>query len=200
MLSELKTLDWKIVLVIVYSTTAILLDRYHRLFLLKAYDRLVLYLVIPLVMIIVLFRQSPAEYGFRIGDWRTGLLYTLIGCAAVTVVLYFVSRTESFQSYYSGWGGGRLPLGLHIALDLIGWEFLFRGILLFGLLPVCGPYAILIQAIPFAVAHIGKPELEALSCIVGGTLFGIVSWRTGSFLYPFAIHWYLMMITVFFTS
>ena len=101
MLAELKTLDWKIVLVIVYSTTAILLDRYHRFFLLKAYDRVLLYLVIPLVMIIVLFRQSPAEYGFRIGDWRTGLLYTLIGCAAVTVVLYFVSRTESFQSYYS---------------------------------------------------------------------------------------------------
>ncbi len=198
MISELKTLDWKIVLVIVYSTTAILLDGYHRIFALKAYDRILLYLVIPLVMIVVLFRQSPAAYGFRIGDWRMGLLYTLIGCAAVTLVLYFVGKTGQFQAYYAGWGGSRLPLGLHVALDLFGWEFLFRGFLLFALLPVCGPYAILIQAIPFAIAHQGKPELEALSCIFGGTLFGLVSWRTGSFLYPFAIHWYLMMITVFF--
>lgn len=199
MIDDLKTLDWKIVLVIVYSTTAILLDRYHTFLPLKAYDRVLLYLVIPLAMIVLLFRQSPAEYGFKLGDWRTGLLYTLICCAVVTLLLYIMSKTESVQEYYRGWGGGRLPLSLHIALDLIGWEFIFRGFLLFALLPVCGPYAILIQAIPFAVAHIGKPELEALSCIFGGTIFGLIAYRTRSFVYPFVIHWYLMMITVLFT-
>jgi len=199
MLSDLKSLDWKVVLVIFYSTTAILVDRYHSFFSVKAFDRIVLYLVIPLLFILVLFRQQPSEYGFRLGDWRTGLRLTLIGCAAVTVVLYFVARTEAFQAYYAGWGGSTLPLGLHLALDLLGWEFIFRGLLLFALLPVCGPYAIFIQAIPFAIAHIGKPELETLSCILGGSLFGLVAWRTRSFLYPFAIHWYLMMITVYFT-
>jgi uncharacterized protein len=177
----------------------LLLDGYHNFFPLKVYDRLLLYLIIPLIFIVALFRQSPAAYGFRLGDWRAGLLYTLVGCVAVTILLYFLGKTGAFQTYYSGWGGGKLPLGLHVALDLLGWEFLFRGLLLFALLPVCGPYAILIQAIPFSIAHMGKPEVEALSCIIGGTFFGLVAYRTNSFLYPFVIHWYLMMITVFFT-
>jgi len=67
---------------------------------------------------------------------------------------------------------------------------------LFALLPVCGPIAIILQAVPFTIAHIGKPELETISCIFGGPLLGYVAWRTRSFLYPFMIHWFLTTITV----
>ncbi len=54
---------------------------------------------------------------------------------------------------------------------------------------VIGPSAIIIQAVPFAMAHIGKPELETMTTVIGGAGFGWVAWRTKSFLYPFLIHW-----------
>jgi len=72
--------------------------------------------------------------------------------------------------------------------------------LLFALYPVCGPYAIILQAIPFTIAHFGKPELETLSCIFGGSAFGYVAWRTRSFLYPFLIHWFIATLTIFVAS
>jgi membrane protease YdiL (CAAX protease family) len=50
------------------------------------------------------------------------------------------------------------------------------------------------------VAHFGKPELEALSCIFGGSAFGYVAWRTRSFLYPFLIHWFLATFTILMAS
>jgi len=81
-------------------------------------------------------------------------------------------------------------------LDLFGWEFLFRGFLLFGLARRFGDEAVLLQAVPFAIAHIGKPELETLSTIFGGAAFGYLAWRTDSFFYPFLIHWFLQSWTI----
>ena len=45
--------------------------------------------------------------------------------------------------------------------------------------------------VPFALAHISKPEVETLSTIFGGFAFGWVAYRTRSFLYPFLIHWFV---------
>ena len=51
---------------------------------LQAIDRLVLYALVPLVVIVFGFRDRPARYGVRLGDWRWGLALTLAGCALMT--------------------------------------------------------------------------------------------------------------------
>lgn len=114
----------------------------------------------------------------------------------LTIVMFFIARTPDFQVYYGAIRDNPAQLIFKNAMDLFGWEFVFRGLLLFTLLPICGPYAIILQAVPFTIAHFGKPELETISCIFGGTIFGYIGWRTRSFLYPFLIHWYLTTITI----
>ena len=94
----------------------------------------------------------------------------------------------------------RAPRALKSPIHLFLFICVCVGFLLFALYRVCGPYAIVLQAVPFAMAHIGKPELETLSCIFGGSAFGYVAWRTRSFLYPFLIHWFLLTITVVFAG
>lgn len=189
-------MDWRVATTIVVATLVMVVEHYHRLFRLKVYDRTLLYLGVPLLVIVLLFRESPARYGFQIGDWRAGVTLTLLGCGIMAVVMAFLARTDAFETYYAPVLNTTLPLPLYTALDLLGWEFLFRGFLLFALYPVCGPYAILLQAVPFTIGHFGKPELETWSCIFGGSAFGYVAWRTRSFLYPFLIHWFLMTFTV----
>jgi membrane protease YdiL (CAAX protease family) len=160
------------------------------------YDGLVLYLGVPLLVILLAFRQSPARYGFRLGDWKAGLALTAVAWAGLALVMAFVARTDAFRSYY-GHRGETVAVAIYRnGVTLLGWEFLFRGFLLFALYPTCGPLAIVLQAVPFTIAHLGKPELETLSCIFGGSAFGYVAWRTRSFLYPFLIHWFLTTITV----
>ncbi len=193
-------MDWKPVVVIVVSTLALVVDHYHRIFASKAYDRLFLYLGVPLLVILLLFRESPARYGFQLGDWKAGLALTALGCGGMTLVMLFVARSGPVRDFYALQANSVVPLIIDNGLDLFGWEFLFRGFLLFALYPVCGPYAILLQAVPFTIAHFGKPELETLSCILGGSAFGYVAWRTRSFLYPFLIHWFLTTITVLIAS
>ena len=48
--------------------------------------------------------------------------------------------------------------------------------------------AILVQTIPSAIVHIGKPVAESFAAIVAGVAFGYLSWRTRSILYPFVLH------------
>jgi uncharacterized protein len=189
--------DWKIVTITVLSTLLLMVDYYHRLTPHKAYDRVLLYLVVPLLVILVVFRESPAKYGFQLGDWKAGLLITLGAALVMTVILWLLLRGDtSMQTYYAPLLNGPIPLPLYTLMELIGWEFLFRGWILFGYARKFGPEAMWLQAVPFALAHIGKPEIETLSTIFGGFAFGWVAWRTRSFLYPFLIHWYIFTLVV----
>ena len=116
----------------------------------------------------------------------------------MTPILYFLLRTDgSMQTYY-----GNLASGLpwNTFFDLLGWEFLFRGFLLFGYARKFGVEALWLQAVPFALAHVGKPELETLSTIFGGFAFGWIAWRSKSFLYPFLVHWYIGSLTILLAS
>jgi membrane protease YdiL (CAAX protease family) len=136
------------------------------------------------LIILILFRDRLVEYGFHPGDWRTGLRWT-IGLFLVAVpLLYLAARTPAMASYYDQ---GSRTVGQ--ILGTSGWEFLFRGFILFGLYRSIGPTAIVVQAVPFAMAHIGKPELETLSTVFGGLVFGWLAWKARSFLYPFLLHW-----------
>jgi membrane protease YdiL (CAAX protease family) len=161
-----------------------------------AYDGTVYYLLIPLLIILFGYRESPRAYGLTLGDWRQGLKLTLLVVGAALPLVAFAARTPAMQAYYAGDGGRWQELVAPIAVSLIGWEFLFRGFLLFSLVALMGPTAIIVQAVPFALAHLGKPEIETITTIVGGSLFGWVAWRTRSFVYPYLIHLAIYTLTV----
>lgn len=190
--------DLKLVFLVVFATVVPMLDYYgHNLTGTKAYDRFIYYFALPVVAILLLFREPLGDYGMRLGNWRAGLPWTLGACAAMAIILWFLARTPSMQSYYNTLAQqsfGRL-LWLN-GVELFAWEFLWRGFITFGLARILGPGpAILIQAIPFAFMHLGKPEIETLTTIFGGIGFGFVAWQTQSFFYPFLIHWFILTFT-----
>jgi DNA-binding protein Fis len=85
-------------------------------------------------------------------------------------IIYYLGRgDESMQEYYKPFTVG-LPWTTF--LDLIGWEFFFRGWILFTYVRKFGHDGLWLQAVPFALAHIGKPDIETLSTIFGGFAFG----------------------------
>jgi membrane protease YdiL (CAAX protease family) len=186
--------DWKITLITIVSTLLIMVDFYYSPTSINHFDSILLFILLPLIVIIVIFKQNPSEYGFVIGEWKIGVVLVLLGIVFMTPVIWYLgTREPGMQSYYN------LPVDGLIwkkALELFGWEYLFRGWILFGYARKYGPDAVWLQAVPFAIAHIGKPEIETLSTIFGGFAFGWVAWRTGSFLYSFVIHWYIAVLII----
>jgi len=201
--------DWKIVTITIISTLLLMIDAYHFPLApwetwfpswvetglsMKVIDRTILYFLVPMLIIVIFFREKPSSYGFTFGDWKAGLVITLAGILLIAPVLWFVGRGDaSMQNYYQSQAGG---LPWNTLLDLFGWEFIFRGWILFGYARKFGPEALWLQAVPFALAHIGKPELETLSTIFGGFAFGWVAYRTKSFVYPLVIHWFVSSFTI----
>jgi hypothetical protein len=99
-LGDRLALDWKIVAATISSTLLIIVDAYHRITPVKAYDRIVLYLAVPLVIILVVFRETPGQYGFVLGDWKAGLAFTAGGIVLMTPILWLVAHAQPMRVYY----------------------------------------------------------------------------------------------------
>jgi membrane protease YdiL (CAAX protease family) len=158
----------------------------------------------PLAVLLLLLRREAADFGMTPGDLRPGLLTALILWALFLPVVVIFSRIGSFQDYYvrllSSSGAldpaGRLDYGgllFHetvLGFYMFGWEWYFRGFLLWGLkhlMPVV--WAALFQALAFALLHYGKPWPEVASSFFGALLLAAVALRFRSFLPCFVLHW-----------
>jgi membrane protease YdiL (CAAX protease family) len=161
-----------------------------------AIERLLLFGLVPLAVVLLVFRERPSRYGLTIGDWRAGLGLTLVGCLAMTPLVLWFATLADVQAYYAP-GIAPLP-GLVItnAIDLASAEFLFRGFLTFTLLRAIGPVGVLVATLPFVYAHFGKPELELYSTLAGGLVYGWLAWRTRSILWGTIGHIYIMTLII----
>ncbi len=162
----------------------------------QAIGRLLLEGLIPLGIIVLVFRDRPRRYGLRIGDWRAGVAIAVTGCAVMTPVVLALSRLPDFTRYYGPQAAPFPDVLLTSALEVIPGEFFFRGFLLFALLRVAGPIGVVIATLPFAFVHLGKPEYETLSTLGGGLLYGWLDWRTGSVLWSGLAHTWILALAV----
>ena len=159
--------------------------------------RLLLLGGVPLLMVVAGFRDRVSRYGLRLGDWRTGVTLGVGVSLLMTPVVLALARVPAFAAYYAPQAASAPDVFLTSALDVLPAEFFYRGFLLFALLRITGPFALVVATLPFAFAHLGKPELETLSTLGGGLVYGWLDWRTGSVLWSGLAHtWILGLVVV----
>jgi len=162
----------------------------------QALGRFVLEGLVPLAVVVLLLRDRPSRYGLRLGDWRTGLVIAAGGTAVMTAVILVLVRLPDFTAYYAPQATSPGGVLLTTALEVIPAEFFYRGFLLFALLRIAGPVAVVVATMPFAFVHLGKPEYETLSTLVGGLLYGWLDCRTGSVLWSGLAHTWILATAV----
>ncbi|MEO5965943.1 MAG: CPBP family intramembrane glutamic endopeptidase [Candidatus Limnocylindrales bacterium] len=165
---------------------------------LQSLGRFVVQGAIPLAIVLLVLRDRPSRYGLRVGDWRAGVVIAVVGCAVMTPVVLALAHVAAFATYYAPQGAmtSSPAVALTSALEVLPAEFFFRGFLLFALLRVVGPIAVVIATLPFAFIHLGKPEVETLSTLAGGLLYGWLDWRTGSVLWSGLTHTWILSLAV----
>lgn len=162
-----------------------------------AFERLILFGLVPLTVVLFAFRDRPARYGLRLGDWRWGLGLALVGCVVMTPIVVFLGSSPQFAAYYAVDAAPVPELLFTNVLDLASAEFLFRGFGMFVLLRTIGPIGIVVAQLPFVFGHLGKPELELFSTLFGGAIYGWLDWRTGSIVWSALAHVYILtLVTV----
>lgn len=166
---------------------------------------LLLYVALPLSLSYVFRGSFTRGYGVGLGDVKAGLAIGAVFLAVMVPAVVVAAKTQAFAGAYPLAGAGAykfkftdgksvVAVELFVLYELayflyfVGWEFLFRGWMLNGLLPTFGQGAVLVQMVPFALMHLGKPEAEALGSIVAGVALGVLALRTRSFWYGAVLH------------
>lgn len=160
------------------------------------------YTVLPLAVIVLLWRRSPADYGLALrSSLPDAAPYALLFAVAVPFVAV-ASTTEAFQVKY--------PF-LDLAADQVLWpymyiwwvfyaaqfvalEFFFRGFLVHGLARSMGVLAVPVMVVPYTMLHFGKPLLEAIAAIVGGLLLGSLALKTRTVWWGALLHISVAMV------
>lgn len=150
-------------------------------------ERLVLFGLLPLVILLGL-REDPRRYGLGRGDVRRAVLFGGLATVVTVPAIAVLAAVPAIRDWY-GPSMTTVPgVLLTSVLDLVPTEFLLRGFLMFALLRAIGPFGVVVAVVPFVMVHIGKPDLEALSTLGGGLVFGWLNWRTGAIWASAAYH------------
>jgi len=152
------------------------------------------------------FKEPQTVYGWQWGDKKFNLIWTIIGIALLPVFFFFSdpSLAQEYPLTKLGWVDPSSFLTLFITFNLIyfiyyiGFEFIYRAYLQFGLkgkeeLGRMGLIVIILISTALSVLiHIGKPMLEIASAAAIGPLFGWLTLRGRSFIWPVLIfHWFI---------
>jgi membrane protease YdiL (CAAX protease family) len=155
----------------------------------------VLMFAIPALIVRVVLGEGLRGYGMRLGDAGYGFRFVALALPVCILLAFLASKDAAVRVEYplAERAMQHLPWFLIVEVFYVvyylGWEFLFRGFMLFGLEARYGAVlAILVQMIPSTIVHIGKPASETFAAIGAGLLFGYLAVRTRSILYPLLLH------------
>ncbi len=154
--------------------------------------------LLPALTVKLVFRERLRDYGVSLGiarrTVRTGLFWSPVFLAAAYIAS---SDPQILSKFPINPLAGATPRmfawhAVTYGLYYLGWEFCFRGFLLFGLRDAVGSVnAVLIQTLASALLHIGSPAAETFGAILAGLLWGALALHTRSLLSGLAQHYLL---------
>lgn len=122
-------------------------------------------------------RMSPFAWGWMLGGSLLVLLVNVLqGRRPAHYAVYPLIR-------YPEWNPRLLIISLITStLFIVGYEFMFRGFLLFALVPLTGPWvAIGLNVLIYALAHIHKGLGETIGSVPFGILLCWITLESGNF-------------------
>ncbi len=207
-LDEFKKIDLEAATIIIYSTLVLLfvlfLRRTHFILPGEAFlERLIIvgliYVISPLLLLF-LFKRAPKDFGINLGNPKQWMKEVFFFYAIFLIILIIAFKFTNLKTVYPLYRKAAHGMSYFFFYQLIqlwymlGWEFFFRGFMLFGLERTFGRMSVVIQAMPFALWHFKKPKIEAYGAIFAGIFLGIIGLRARSFLPCVLLH-YLIIVT-----
>jgi membrane protease YdiL (CAAX protease family) len=151
--------------------------------------------IIPFLLFVMLPGVTPAETGLTSGNFLHYWFIIVLLLIIVSVLSFFTSKMKTSQEMYpqlriKSWNIKYSLLSIAgWIIYILGYEFLFRGILwtfcfrAFGFWP-----ALAINILLYAIVHLDQGIGMSLGAIPVGIIFCLLTLLTGSFLFAFLIH------------
>lgn len=149
---------------------------------------------IPLLFAKTVLALPPADLGLRLARPKVWLReVALLGLVALPLLIA-LSRLPAIRAYYPVYAYARrepwllVPATVAFAGYGLAWEFLFRGVLQLGTRPALSGASVVVQLLPFVLAHAGKPVVEVALSVVSGLVLGGLAHRHSTILPAWTLH------------
>lgn len=161
-----------------------------------------LFLGLGSILTLALLEVPVSQWGIQEPVWSvTG--YWLAGMSlGVAGLLFFNSKQPAFLRQYPEIRASRVTrAGAWCsagawAFYLLGYEFMFRGLLLFPLVEIWGSWpAVTVGACLYALAHLHKAPSECLASLPMGILLAAMSLSCGTWWPAFAVHVFMAVLS-----
>jgi membrane protease YdiL (CAAX protease family) len=156
-------------------------------------------MAVPLAIIAV-GAPSPREllisFGWTPGRIGKGFFFMAVSVPIALLAAFIGSRDPLMKKYYpfskqacSSLKKFALYESAYLVFYYLPWEFVFRGLLFFPLIPAVGLVpALALETALSTLYHIGHPDTEIFSALGAGFIFGLIAYATSSFFYTVFIH------------
>ncbi len=151
--------------------------------------------LIPAALIIILYSKSLADYGLNFNRLHISVVWTfLLGIAIIIANYFFSGKKENLKNYpqirLNNWTKDKLLINSTTwGLYLLGYELMFRGLLLFSFYYAYGTVvAIAVNCVLYSLVHIPKGKKETFGAIPLGAILSIITLNTGSLFVAFVFH------------
>jgi len=151
--------------------------------------------LIPLLVILFAFKMPVKDFGMNTVYLAKSILWWVPAALLVVVINYYASRNKNHLAQYpqirsKQWNSGLITLSaISWITYLAGYEFLFRGFLLFSCLESFGYWpAIIINISLYSLVHLPKGITETMVSVVFGAILCYITIELGSFWFAFFVH------------
>lgn len=159
----------------------------------------VLLLIVPVALLKFVLGEDVGRFGLRLHNPWFDVKAFLFFYVLMLPLIVLASRLAPYEAKYPFYALADRSVTDFVVYEFfygvqfIGWEFFFRGFLLFGLARRFGTYAVFIQAVPFVLMHFGKPQSEVFGSLLAGIGLGFLALRTRSIWAGVALHFAVAM-------
>jgi uncharacterized protein len=160
----------------------------------------VLLSALPAAWVRWVVRCSLADAGLTLGRPRQWMGWLGVLAAGAVPAALWLTRLESVHRAYPVLAEARtapwllVPSTLAFAAFGLAWEFFFRGFLVMGTRRAWGPWAIVIQAVPCTLLHVGKPGVEVVAAFPFALFLGVLAYRTRSIVPGLLLHLWVALV------
>lgn len=162
--------------------------------------------IIPAIVMVLVMGKSFGDYGLKFQNGLTSL-YWILGIACIVVPMnFFNSKKEKNLAFYPNvrekvWSKKLVAINAFSwCAYLFGYEFMFRGLLLFSTAALIGDWpAIVLNAAFYALVHVPKNLAETVGAVPLGILLCLITLTTGTIWVAFFVHITLALSNFFFS-
>jgi membrane protease YdiL (CAAX protease family) len=160
-------------------------------------------LVIPLVCVKIVLKETFGGYGLQIGEWKKGIVFLIFSLSASLCVFYiFFNYTLIFENFRPPeLVTGSFASFVLYEILLVGtfaafYEFFFRGFLMFGFSEKLGKWSIALQAIVFIFYFlvIFQADWSLVLFAIAAPFSGLVAHQSRSLIYSFICSWLFIVL------